>query len=299
MAADLGPVVQSALLRGELVRLRKDRRLTQEQVADDLEWSPSKLIRVEGGRSAITTVDLDALLYRYGVTSESTRDRLEALNRGARERGWWDRYRDVIAPTYLQYVGFEAGASFIRQFETGFVPGLLQSREYADAVTRKAVDPDRVDEAQINSVVDLRIQRQTELAQRAVPPRRYYVVDEAVIRRHIGISTDPMIMPRQLRSIADRVEQDELITVRVIPFSAGAHRGLPGPFTLVEFEGELSDILYIEAGRAEFASMVSGGDLQMAQYRDDFEALLEDALSTDGSIQLMRSVAEDMSGRTT
>ncbi len=109
MAADLGPVVQSALLRGELVRLRKDRRLTQEQVADDLEWSPSKLIRVEGGRSAITTVDLDALLYRYGVTSESTRDRLEALNRGARERGWWDRYRDVIAPTYLQYVGFEAG----------------------------------------------------------------------------------------------------------------------------------------------------------------------------------------------
>src|SRR5260370_13492225 len=110
---------------------------------------------------------------------------------------------------------------------------MLQSREYADAVTRKAVDPDRVDEAQINSVVDLRIQRQTELAQRAVPPRRYYVVDEAVIRRHIGISTDPMIMPRQLRSIADRVEQDELITVRVIPFSSGAHPGLPGPFTLL------------------------------------------------------------------
>jgi transcriptional regulator with XRE-family HTH domain len=113
MATDQGPVVQSALLRGELVRLRKDKGLTQEQVADGLEWSPSKLIRVEGGRSAVTKVDLDALLSRYGITSESTRDRLQALNRGARERGWWDKHRDSIAPTYLNYVGFEAGTSFI------------------------------------------------------------------------------------------------------------------------------------------------------------------------------------------
>lgn len=299
MASDQGPVVQSALLRGELVRLRKDKRLTQEQVVEDLEWSPSKLIRVEGGRSAITKVDLDALLSRYGITSESTRDRLQALNQGARERGWWDTYRDAIAPTYLNYVGFETGASFIRQFETEFVPGLLQSRDYADAVTRKAVDPDQVDEAQIISVLDLRLQRQSELARRAVPPRRYYVVDEAVIRRHIGISADPTIMPRQLHTIADRAERDDLITVRVMPFSVGAYRGLPGPFTLLEFDGELPDVLYIDAGRAEFASMLSGSEPLVAQYRDDFEALLEDALSTDESIQLMRSVAEDMSGRTT
>lgn len=298
MATDQGPVVQSALLRSELVRLRKDKGLTQEQIAGDLEWSPSKLIRVEGGRSAITKVDLDALLSRYGISSESTRDRLQALNRGARERGWWDRYRDSkIAPTYLTYVGFEAGASFIRQFETGFVPGLLQTREYADAVTRKSVDPDRVGEAEINSIVDLRIQRQTELAQRSVPPRRYYVVDEAVIRRHVGISTDPLIMPRQLRSIADRAEQDDLITVRVMPFNSGAHRGLPGPFTLLEFEGELPDVLYIDRGRAEFATLVSGGDPQVAEYQDDFEALLEDAAPADESIQLMRSVAEEMSDK--
>ena len=88
VATDQGPVVQSALLRGELVRLRKESGLTQEQVAADLEWSPSKLIRVEGGRSSITKVDLDALLTKYGVTSESTRERLQALNKGARERAW-------------------------------------------------------------------------------------------------------------------------------------------------------------------------------------------------------------------
>lgn len=297
MATDQGPVVQSALLRGELVRLRKDKGLTQEQVAEELEWSGSKLIRIEGGRSAITKVDLDALLNRYGITSESTRERLQALNRGARDRGWWVKYRNDIAPTYLEYVGLEAGASFIRQFESGFVPGLLQTPEYAEAVTVKSVDPERVDAAQIEKIVGLRLQRQSELEQRSVPPRRYYVVDEAVIRRHIGISKDPAIMPHQLRSIADKAERDVLITVRVMPFKAGAHRGLPGPFTLLEFDGELADVLYIDAGRAEFASMVAGSDPRVAQYRYDFEALLEDALPAEESIRLMRSIADEMSSK--
>ncbi len=277
------------MLRSELVRLRKESGLTQEQVAAELEWSPSKLIRVEGGRSSITKVDLDALLAKYGVTSESTRERLQALNRGAKEPAWWDKYRDDVAPTYLSYVGFEAGASFIRQFESVFVPGSLQTPEYAEAVTVGPIAPVR-----IASIVGLRLQRQAELAQRSVPPRRYYVMDEAVIRRHVGISKDPAIMPGQLRSIADKAERDESVTVRVIPFAAGAHRGLFGPFTLLEFDGGLPDVLYLDVGRGEFASMVSGGDLA-ADYRDDFEALLEDALTADKSIELLRTVAEEMS----
>jgi transcriptional regulator with XRE-family HTH domain len=290
MATDQGPVVQSALLRGEIVRLRKESGLTQEQVAAELEWSPSKLIRVEGGRSSITKVDLDALLTKYGVTSESTRERLQALNRGARERAWWDKYRDDIAPTYLDYVGFEAGATFIRLFESAFVPGLLQTPQYVEAVTVKTVNPVRV-----AAVVGLRLQRQSELAQRSPRPRRYYVVDEAVIRRHVGISKDPAIMPDQLRGIADQAERDELITLRVIPFTAGEYRGFSGPFTLLEFDGGLSDVLYIETGRAPFANMVSGSDPQIAEFRDDFEALLEDALPSDKSIELIRNVAEEMS----
>jgi transcriptional regulator with XRE-family HTH domain len=290
VATDQGPVVLSALLRGELVRLRRDSGQTQEQVAADLEWSPSKLIRVEGGRSSVTKVDLDALLARYGVTSESTRERLQSLNRGARERGWWDKYREDVASNYLNYVGFEAGAAFIREFESVFVPGLLQTADYAEAVTVNSVDAVRV-----AAIVGLRLQRQSELAQRDPRPRQYYVVDEAVIRRHIGIAKSPDIMPDQLRKIADKAEQDDLITVRVIPFGAGAHRGLYGPFTLLEFEGGLPDVLYIDAGRGEFASMVMGDDQRVSEYRDDFELLLEDALSADKSIELIRSVAEEMS----
>jgi transcriptional regulator with XRE-family HTH domain len=290
MPVDQGPLVQSALLRGELVRLRRESGLTQEQVAAQLEWSPSKLIRVEGGRSSITKVDLDALLSRYGVTSESTRERLQVLNRGARERGWWDKYRDDVSPIYLHYVGFETGAAFIRQFQSGFLPGLLQTARYAEAVTVNSVDAVRV-----AAIVGLRLQRQSELAQRDPRPRQYYVVDEAVIRRHVGIAKDPNIMPSQLREIADKAEQDDLVTVRVIPFEAGMHRGLYGPFTLLEFDGGLSDLLYIDAGRAEFASMVQGDDPPVAEYRDDFELLLEDALSAEKSINLIRNVAEEMS----
>jgi transcriptional regulator with XRE-family HTH domain len=290
MPADQGPVVQSALLRSELIRLRKEKLMTQEQVASRLEWSPSKLIRIEGGHSSITKVDLNALLDVYGVTSEGQRERLDAFNRTARDRGWWDAYRDEVNPTYLQYVGYEAGAAFIRQFPGTVVPGLLQTREYAEVIIQNSL-PDAA--AGVGSALRLRLQRQAELAKRSAPPRQYYVLDEAVIRRHIGIRKDPAIMSNQLRHIADRAENEDLVTVRVIPFNVGAHAGLSGPFTLLEFDGDLPDILYLDAGR-ETISMIGGNDQQVAEYRARFEALLEDALPADRSIQFIRDAAEEI-----
>jgi transcriptional regulator with XRE-family HTH domain len=289
MATDQGPVVQSMLLRGELVRLRKGSGLTQEQVAGTLEWSPSKLIRVEGGRSSITKVDLNALLGVYGITSESRRDHLHSLNRGARERAWWDSYKDDVSPEYLNYVGLEAGVAYLRQFQLGFIPGLLQTEEYAKAVTRVG----SVDPGQVDLLVGLRMRRQSELARRSAPPRQYFVIDEAVIRRHIGIKKDRMIMPVQLRHIADKAERDDLVTIRVIPFGTGAHPGLFGPFTLLEFDGGLPDVLYLDAGRGDF-NVISGNDRRVAAYADDFENLLEDALPADRSIEFIRGVAEEM-----
>ena len=290
MAIDQGPVVQSALLRGELVRLRKDRGLTQEQVAAGLAWSPSKLMRLENGGSKITQVDLDALLTKYDVTAETTRERLQALNQGARLKGWWYGYREDVAPTYLKYVGFEAGAAYIRQFQIGFLPGLLQTAEYAEAVTIVgSADPGKV-----KRVVDLRLQRQSELAQREAPPRRYFVIEEGVIHRHVGIKKDRSIMPNQLRNIADRAERDNLITVRVNPFEAGAHPGLFGAFTLLEFDGGLPDVLYLDSGQGAL-TMRTDGHAQVTDYAKDFERLQEDALPEAKSIELIRSVAKAMS----
>jgi transcriptional regulator with XRE-family HTH domain len=288
MASDEGPVVQSALLRAELIRLRKESGLTQEQVASGLDWSPSKLIRVEGGRSSITRVDLDALLTRYGVTSESHRERLQALNRGARERGWWNVYRDDIDPTYLEFVGYEAGAAFIRTFQSGYIPALMQTSEYAEVLTANSIDA-----VKVAPVVKLRLQRQAELVGRANPPRQYHVVDEAVIRRHIGISQDPAVMPAQLRYLADTAEAEDMLTIRVIPFRAGAHQGLSGPFTLLEFDAAMPDILYLDTGRNR--NLVTGSDPRIAEYADDFETLLESALPAEESIALIRQAAEEMS----
>jgi transcriptional regulator with XRE-family HTH domain len=289
VAVDQGPVVQSAMLRSELTQLRKESGLTHEEVASELEWPPSKLIKIEGGRSSLTSADLNVLLTRYEISSEDTRERLQTLNRGALEPAWWARYAGDIGRSYLEFVGFETGASFIRQYENAFVPGTLQTPEYAEAVTVGLADP-----TQVASVVALRLRRQSELAMRAVPPRRYYVMDEAVIRRHVGMSTDSAIMPNQIRSIADKAEADDSVTVRVMPFAAGAHRGLLGAFTLLEFDGSLPDVLYIDAGRGEQAIMFQGNDV-VADYRSDFAALLEDALPADRSIHLLRSVAEEMS----
>jgi len=291
VSTDQGPVVQSALLRNELVDLRRKRGLTQQQVANELEWSASKLIRVEGGHTPITKVDLDALMSLYGVTTESEREHLQALNREAREKGWWDSYRDVTSPIYLSYVGLEAGAASIRQFQIGFIPGLLQTPEYARVVTEVG---SIYGEDRIKSIVGLRMQRQSELAKRSIQPRQDFVIDEGVIRRHVGIKTDPSIMPNQLHHMADRAEQDELITVRVIPFNAGAHPGLFGPFTLLHFEGGLPEVLYIDAGRGEF-TIASGEDANVSEYAADFERLLEDALPLGESIKLIRSAAQAMS----
>lgn len=290
MATDQGPVVQSALLRLELVRMRREKELTQEQVAAELEWSASKLIRVEGGRSSITKVDLDALLDRYGVTSEVQRDRMQALNRGARGKGWWDDYREELPPQYVNYVGYEAGASYIRMFQTTVVPGLLQTSGYAQELAASTVE----DKVRIASVVKLRLLRQAELAKRSPQPRQYYVFDEAVIRRHVGIQADPGIMPDQLRQIAARAHGDERVTVRVIPFRAGAHAGHTGPFTLLEFDGGLPDILYLDAGRNQI-SMISGDDAKIGEYADAFEKLLGVALSASDSIDFILNAAEEMS----
>jgi transcriptional regulator with XRE-family HTH domain len=289
VASDQGPVVQSALLRRELVRLRREQGLTQQQVASNLDWSASKVIRVEGG-SSITQVDLDALLSQYGVRSAAERERLQTLNRGARGRGWWESYKDDVSPAYLSYIGFEAGAAFIRQFQIGFIPGLLQTREYARVVTTVgSVDPKEVDK-----FVELRLRRQQELAQRQSSLRQYFVIDEAVIRRHVGIKTSRAIMPAQLRSIADRTERDDRLTVRVIPFASGAHPGMFDTFTLLEFDGQLPDVLYLEAAREEY-NMIAENDPRAARYAEDFEQLLVDALSPERSVQFLRNVAEEMS----
>jgi transcriptional regulator with XRE-family HTH domain len=289
MADDHGPVVQSAVLRVELVRLRRRSQLSQYEIAHELGWQPSTLIRIEGGRSPITQAELDSLLDEYGVDSVAERERLHSLNQRSKNTGWWDDFRSKVPGPYLNYIGYEAGTAFIRQFPGTVIPGLLQTAEYAEALTARAVDP-----VLVGTVVEVRLKRREELMRRSSPPRQYYVLDESVIRRHVGVERDPGIMLNQLQHIADMAAEGKSITVRVIPFNAGVHAGLSGPFTLLEFDGGISDLLYLDTGRAELATL-TGDDPAVAEYADKFESLLDFALPEARSIELIRSAAEEMS----
>jgi len=290
MATDQGPVVQSALLRSELTRLRTGKGLTQEKVAHSLDWHPSKLIRIEGGKSNITVTDLRALLNEYDVRSESRRDRLERLARGARQRGWWNDYRDAVDEGTLQYAGYLTGSSGIRHFQNAVVPGPLQTRAYGQVLTSNYVEGSAVDRK-----VQFRSQQQKELEQREEPPRRFYVLDEAVIRREVGVRRDPNIMPDQLRYLADLAEEKELITIRIVPFSAGAYAGMEGPFVLLEFDGGAPDLLYLEAPSArQGQSAITSDETTVTDYRSAFEAILDEALPSAESISLLREVADQL-----
>ncbi len=113
------------------------------------------------------------------------------MTAGAKETGWWAAYKDDVSADYLSYVGFEAGAAFIRQFQIGVVPGLLQTADYAEVVTSMGqFEPETV-----RTLVRLRMQSQSELWQRLTPPRQYFVLDEAVICQHVGIKRNRAIMP--------------------------------------------------------------------------------------------------------
>lgn len=288
MAVDHGPVVQSALLRAELVRLRREQKQTQEHVAHELEWSSSKLIRIEGGKNSISRTDLQALLLFYGVTSTTQQEHLQELAKGARQTAWWDGYRGDIADAYLGYVGLEAGTSEMRHFHGSVVHGLLQTPEYAEVLAAESVGI-----TSVGRVVKLRIQRQRELARRSDPPRQIFVLDEAVIRRHVGIGVDVAIMPNQLRRIVRTARENESTKVRVIPFNAGAHMGLRGPFSLLSFEGGLADTLYLEGAR-DISVLATGDDPRITDYQDGFVSLLDAALTAEESAELILRVAEEM-----
>jgi transcriptional regulator with XRE-family HTH domain len=243
----------------ELKRLRTQAKLTQRQVAEDLEWSPSKIIRIEQGVVGISITDLRAVLGHYGVTDEQTVEELAAMARGSKKQPFAD-YRDTFPADTIRYFGYEASAAVIRQVELNVVPGLLQTEEY----TRALLAARRMDSTRIDKLVESRRERQ-ELLERAEPPDAFFIVDEGALRRTIG---GPSIMRRQLARLVQAAAQPH-VSIQVLPFSIGAHPALAGSFVCLEFSAEDDpDLLYFEnpLGDALFRD-----DAQLtATYRERF-----------------------------
>ncbi len=286
MASGEGPTLRRRRLRAELRKAREAADLTQEQVAKEMDWSTAKVIRIEAGRTGISTNDLRALLALYGVTDQQRVTELVELARGSRQRGWWSAYKGVLRSQYTTYISFEAEAAMLRNFEPLMVPGLLQTEEYARAVVREAalreLRPDEVD-----ARVTVRMARQQVLS-RDDPPRLCAIVGEAALRQLVG---GPEVMRRQLQRLVEAGEQPK-VTIQVLPFSVGAHAGMHGPFMILEFaEHTDDDVVYLENA---VGGLYLEEQAEVKRYRLVFEHLRGMALSPDDSAALIAKVAREI-----
>jgi transcriptional regulator with XRE-family HTH domain len=234
-----GPTVQRLVLGGHLRRLREEAGITTERAAVVIRGSHSKISRMEHGRVGFKERDIADLLTLYGVIDSAEREALLRLARSSSLPGWWQSYSDILPHWVEPYFGLEAAASFIREYELQFVPGLLQTEAYARAVIRLGTS---VAEEEIVRRAQARVSRQ-QILRRQTPPKIWAVLDESALHRMIG---GPEVMKEQLRHLLGMCDHPA-VTVQILPFSAGAHRAMGGAFTILRYdEPDLRDVVFIE-----------------------------------------------------
>jgi transcriptional regulator with XRE-family HTH domain len=234
-----GTTARRMLVGARLRRLRESRGISREAAGYEIRGSESKIRRLELGRVGFKERDVENLLTFYGVVDEAEREPLLSLVREADNPCWWQRYSDVVPGWFQPFVGLEEAAELIRTYEVQFVPGLLQTEDYARAVIggRGGVPADVVERR-----LRVRMSRQKVLA-RDDPPLLWAVVDEAALRRPIG---GPKVMRAQLAHLAVVAAQPNII-LQVMPFTSGGHAAEGGAFSILRFpEPDLPDVVYLE-----------------------------------------------------
>ena len=285
MTVSASPLVQRRRLRAELRLARQEAGLTQETVAEQMDWSLSKIIRIETGAVGISTNDLNALLRLYNIKDPQRVRALISQGREARKQTWWSRYRAVLPPTYFQFIEYETSASIIRDYETIVIPGLLQTEEYATAVTLG--DRSKPVSKTIKTLVEVRMKRQELLLGRPGSPLVFFILDEAVIYRLMGAKDIRQAQIEKLIRMADRPE----VTIEIVPFSVGLHQGVGENFQILEF-GETADrdVLYFESVRDQILSYDATEEI--TTYRELFEDMRRVSLGPKGTRDYLTEVAD-------
>ncbi|MEU1011341.1 helix-turn-helix transcriptional regulator [Streptomyces sp. NPDC005890] len=281
-----GPAVRRRKLGAELRTLRTGAGLTSGDAARLVGWHQSKVSRIETGASGVKSADLRLLLDAYGVRDRHLRELLLMLagseDAGGRHR-WWHAYRGVLPPTYRDFISLESQASAMRTLETTVVPGLLQTAEYARAVTRAAVKD--LDEERLDTLVEVRLARQHVL--RSDPPLVLSaVLDEAVLRREVG---GPEVMARQLERLMEAARLPQ-VRLQVLPFAAGAHVGLTGPFVIFSFPST-SDLDVVVLDQLTSSLYLERKEDLMA-YSEAFNTLQFHALSPEESLDYIAGIGD-------
>ncbi|MEU1283140.1 helix-turn-helix transcriptional regulator [Kitasatospora sp. NPDC005856] len=270
----------------ELRRIREGLNLKVDDVAARLGWHQSKVSRLENGRHGVRANEVGILLDVYEVADPDTRNALATLAREGKRRVWWQPYSDVISQRYASFISFEAEAVSIRNFESSLIPGLLQTADYARAVTRK-LQPEGTAE-EINALVDVRMARQNAALRREEPLKLWAIVDEAALRRVVGSRA---IMAKQLQQLISASKEPN-VTLQVVPFEAGAHPGVLGSFAIMEFpvRNDL-DVVYTEALTS---SLYLERDDDVTAYDQAFDRLRAAALDVGPSRRLVTQIAKEL-----
>jgi len=268
-------------LRDALRKAREAQQLTQKQAADELDWSMSKLVRIEAGTVNVSTTDLKALLQLYAVTDSAQVGNLLEIARNTRRLPWYSKYQDVIGAPFAEFLGYERSASTIKAFTQLIIPGLIQTDDYARAIL-EARRVSRIDER-----VDLRMERQ-ELLDQEDCPEISFVIDEAALHRRVG---GPAVMRRQLRRLRQVMDYPK-ISIGIIPFSAGAHQSMSNSFTVLEFADWDEDVLYQETAQGSVTTREDQD--QVAEHIERFDLLRSMSVDGQGAVDLTDRLIDDL-----
>ncbi|MET9593565.1 helix-turn-helix transcriptional regulator [Streptomyces sp. NPDC006516] len=282
MPTNVNPTVRRRRLGQELRRLREIKGMTAEEVAERLLVSQSKISRLENGRRSISQRDVRDLCGVYEVEDHRVVDSLMQMAKDSRQQGWWHAFGDI---PYSVYIGLETDAESLRVYEPQVVPGLLQTRSYAEALINGALP--ETPPSDIEKRVNVRARRQDRVNAPEHPLRLWAVIDESALRRLVG---GKQVMIQQLEHL---IEQSQLphVTVQVLPFEMGAHPGINGQYAILEFpDAADSSVVYIEGVTSDLY-LEKANDVQ--RYSVMYEHLRAQALNVDQTRQFIGDIVKE------
>ena len=277
-----GPTVLRILLGAQLRRLREARGITAQQAARAIRASESKISRIELGRNSFREVDIADLLTLYGINDVAEREQMLSLASQANQPGWWHRYQDVLPTWFQAYIGLEESAESIRSYDAQFVPGLLQTEEYAAAV----IELGEFSLEETDRLVYLRKERQRRFTTGSL--RLWAIIDEMALRRPVG---NPGLMRTQLDYLLEISERPGL-TLQMTPYPAGASYLVPGSFSMLSFAtADLPDVVYVEQLTS---AMYLDKRSDLDRYTAAFDKVSATSATPERTREFIRELVDDM-----
>lgn len=278
--------VKKRRLRVALRLARQKAGLTQQIAADQLVWSTSKIVRIEQGTVPVTPTDVRAMLHLYEISDESRIAELVELAKDAREDKGWGTFNDVLSQTGIELFGYESSAKVIYKYEPSVIPGLFQTQDYARALLKALGNS----EQQVERRLEARAQRQRLLDQPDRPDLNF-ILGEAAISRPVG---GEEVMREQITQVLELAKADG-ISVQLLPFSAGAHRGMGSAFTVLQFDDPfLADLLFLENAERESVNRDETGEIK--RYLDLFVELQAMAAKSGSLEDHVKRILRDQYG---